>query len=89
SIRPIANPNLAELDNRSINRLIDRSLTVAPGQWASVGRQTDDAVMDQVVYVPMLYTAKAYWRSPRMTNVYMTDFVGIYDWVNVGVSDEE
>ncbi|HKA69012.1 MAG TPA: ABC transporter substrate-binding protein [Actinomycetes bacterium] len=89
SIRPVANPNLAELDSRSINQLIDQSLTVAPDQWAAVGRRTDDAVMDQVVYLPMLYTAKAYWRSPRMTNVYMTDFVGIYDWVNVGVSDEE
>jgi len=89
SIRPMANPNIAELDSQSINRLIDRSLTVGADQWASVGRQTDEAVMDQVVYLPMLYTAKAYWRSPRMTNVYMTDFVGIYDWVNVGVSDGE
>jgi peptide/nickel transport system substrate-binding protein len=87
SIRPIANPNIAGLDSPEINRLIDKSLTAAPNQWATIGKQADDAVMDQVVYIPMLYSAKVYWRSPRMTNVYTTDFVGFYDWVNVGVND--
>ncbi|MCI0687396.1 MAG: ABC transporter substrate-binding protein [Sporichthyaceae bacterium] len=89
SIQAIANPNIAALDNPAINRLIDRSLTAGPDQWTAIGRQAEEAVMDQAVYIPMLHSAKAYWRSPRMTNVYSTDFVGLYDWVNAGVSDSE
>jgi hypothetical protein len=34
-----------------------------------------------------MWTKSVYWRNPRLTNVYSTNFFGLYDWVNMGVND--
>jgi peptide/nickel transport system substrate-binding protein len=79
--------NYPDLDDPHINELIDRSLQVRPEQWHSVARQLDDALMDAAVFVPMIYMKSAYWRAERLTNIYSTTYFGLYDVVNLGVTD--
>ena len=51
SIQAVANPNIAALDNPAINRLIDRSLTAGPDQWAAIGRQAEELETIYYVYI--------------------------------------
>lgn len=81
------NSNYASLDDPKVNELIESELSSPKEEWDAIGRQVDDAVLEQAVYIPLIQGKSVYWRSPRMTNVYSTDFFGLYDWVNVGVSD--
>ncbi len=85
--RRTSDDNYPDLDDPHINELIDRSLQVPPEQWPSIERQLDDALMDAAVFVPLIYSKTAYWRAERLTNVYSTPFFGLYDVVNLGVSD--
>jgi peptide/nickel transport system substrate-binding protein len=85
--QPTSDINLSDLDDPRVNGLIDRSLKAPADQWDSIGRQLDDAIMENAVYVPLVHPRNFYWRSDRLTNVYSTWFVGQYDVVNLGVSD--
>lgn len=87
AILPQGNSNYAELDDPTVNGLLDGELSATPEEWESIGRQIDDAVMETAVYIPLIAGKSVYWRNDRLTNVYSTTFFGLYDWVNIGVSD--
>jgi len=87
--QPNADINVSDLDDPRVNGLIDRSLQAPADQWDSIGRQLDDAIMEDAVYVPLVHPKNIYWRSERLTNVYSTWFTGQYDVVNLGVSHSQ
>lgn len=87
AILPVGNSNYASLDDPRVNELIDSELSADPSEWDSIGAQIDEAVLDAAVYIPLIAGKVVYWRNERMTNVYSTNFFGLYDWVNIGVSD--
>jgi hypothetical protein len=35
----------------------------------------------------MFWGKSVYYRNQRLTNVYSTNFFGLYDWVNIGTTD--
>jgi peptide/nickel transport system substrate-binding protein len=81
------NSNYAELNDPAINGLIDQAqgetdATKRNDIWA----QVDQKVMDSAVYLPFVADKALTYRSPRLTNVYINDSFGIYDFVNMGVS---
>jgi peptide/nickel transport system substrate-binding protein len=84
---PSSDSNYVNLNDAKVNGLLDQSNSAPESQWNTIGRQVDDAIMADAVYVPLMWTKSVYWRNPRLTNVYSTNFFGLYDWVNMGVSD--
>jgi peptide/nickel transport system substrate-binding protein len=84
---PNGTSNYVSLDDPKVNGLLDQALAAPEDQWDTIGRQLDDAIMDDAVYVPIMWTKSVYWRNARLTNVYSTNFFGLYDWVNMGTSD--
>jgi peptide/nickel transport system substrate-binding protein len=66
---------------------LDQALVARSNQWDQIGRQLDDAIMNDAVYLPIMWTKSAHWRNERLTDVYSTNFFGLYDWVNMGVND--
>jgi hypothetical protein len=52
------------------------------------GKTADHGIMDGAVYLPYLWESYYYYRSPRLTNLYLTPGTGnYYDYVNIGTSD--
>ncbi len=84
---PSSDSNYVNLSDPKVDQPLDQVLTAKQNQWNQFGRQVDDAVMTDAVYLPIMWTKSTYYRNPRMTNVYSTNFFGLYDWVNIGVSD--
>jgi peptide/nickel transport system substrate-binding protein len=80
------NSNYAELNDPAINSLIDQAGSETDASkrndlWA----QVDQKVMDSAVYLPFVADKALTYRSPRLTNVYINQAFGIYDYVNIGV----
>jgi peptide/nickel transport system substrate-binding protein len=84
---PTSDSNYVNLRDPKVDQLLDQTLTAGQDQWNQLGHQIDDAVMNDAVMLPLVWGKSAYYRNPRMTNVYSTNFFGLYDWVNIGVSD--
>ena len=84
---PAADSNYVNLNDPKVNQLLDEALTAPEDKWDAIGRQVDDQIMTDAVYVPIMWTKSVYWRNARLTNVYSTNFFGLYDWVNIGTTD--
>jgi len=81
------NSNYAELNDPAINGLIDQAQAETDSSkrdaiWADV----DKKVMDAAVYLPFVADKALVYRGPRLTNVYINQAFGIYDFVNMGVT---
>jgi len=79
--------NYVDLNDPKVNGSLDKALTAKPDQWNQIGRQLDDQLMTDAVFVPMFWGKSVYYRNQRLTNVYSTNFFGLYDWVNIGTTD--
>ena len=88
AIKPAGgNSNYAELNDPAINALIDQAQAETDSSkrneiWAEV----DKKVMDAAVYLPFVADKALTFRSKRLTNVYIGQYAGIYDFVNIGVA---
>ncbi|WP_433221599.1 ABC transporter substrate-binding protein [Dactylosporangium sp. CS-047395] len=87
TIRESGNNNYAELDDPEVNRLIDAAArTTAPDEVAAAWRQVDDAVMDTATMLPLVFQKAFNYRSPRLTNVYVSGYYGGWDLCTLGVA---
>ncbi len=84
---PTSDSNYVNLRDPKVDQLLDQILTAKEDQWTKFGREIDDQVMSDAVMIPLVFTKSVYYRNPRLTNVYSTNFFALYDWVNIGVSD--
>ncbi|WP_432844136.1 ABC transporter substrate-binding protein [Dactylosporangium sp. CA-092794] len=86
-IQQSGNNNYSELDDPEINDLIvsaakETDVKKANDIWA----QIDHKVMDSATYVPFVYDKALNYRNPRVTNVFVTEYYGMYDFGSLGVS---
>jgi peptide/nickel transport system substrate-binding protein len=80
------NNNYGELNDPEINGLIDQAKKEAdPKKAADIWQSIDHKVMDQAVMVPFVYDKALNYRNPRVTNVYVTEYYGMYDFGSLGV----
>jgi peptide/nickel transport system substrate-binding protein len=87
SILPSGNNNYAELNNEEINKLIDKAKAESdPKKAADIWKDIDHKVMDEAVMVPFVYDKALNYRNPRVTNVYVTEYYGMYDFGSLGVA---
>jgi ABC-type transport system substrate-binding protein/serine/threonine protein kinase len=86
NILPTSNNNLAELNDPEINGLLDkaaqtRDQTTREGVTAELDRK----VMDRAVIVPLVYDKSLLYRGSRLTNVYVSQMFGGYDYASLGL----
>ncbi|MEV4135861.1 ABC transporter substrate-binding protein [Dactylosporangium sp. NPDC049742] len=86
-IPPSGNNNYAELSDSAINALIDRARdTTDPAEAAKLWSQVDAAVMDSATMLPLTYDKVLNYRNPRMTNVFVNQYYGMWDVTALGVA---
>ncbi len=86
-ILPNGNNNYAELSDAAINDLIDRArATTDPVAGAKLWSQVDAAVMDTAAMLPLTYDKVLNYRNPRLTNVFVNQYYGMWDATALGVA---
>lgn len=80
------NWNLAELDDPTINTLIDSTLTCSdPHQRVELWRKVERRVLELAVFLPLVHDKTLHYRNPWVTNVYVHPAFGLYDVQAMGV----
>jgi peptide/nickel transport system substrate-binding protein len=81
------NNNYAELNDAEINSLIDKARAEPDAKKAAdIWAQINAKVMDQAVMVPFVYDKALNLRTARLTNVFVSDYYGMYDFGSLGVT---
>ncbi len=87
SISQSGNNNYAELNNPEVNKLIDDAKAASdPKAAADIWSKINKIVMDEAVMVPFVYDKALNYRNPRLTNVFVTEYYGMYDFSSLGVT---
>jgi len=86
-ILPSGNNNYSELNDPDINSLIDKAkVETDPAKAAEIWGQINAKVMDTATQLPFVYDKALNYRNPRMTNVFVQEYFGMYDFSTLGVS---
>lgn len=87
AIKSAGNSNLQEENNKALNDLLDKSTqtTDAAGRTA-IYTQIDKLEMGDAVILPEVYSKALLYRNPAVTNVFVTEAYGMYDYTQLGVS---
>ncbi|MGI5242727.1 ABC transporter substrate-binding protein [Dactylosporangium sp. CA-139066] len=85
-ILPSGNNNYAELDDPQINQQLDDVRTVTDRtRAAGIWQQINAEVMDNASMVPLTYDRVLNYRNPRLTNVFVSQYYGMWDVTAMGV----
>jgi peptide/nickel transport system substrate-binding protein len=86
TISAAGNTNIAELNDPKVNDLLARmSRTSNAAQRNSYTSQIDRQVMSQAVILPEVYAKTLLYRPSNLTNVYVQQYYGMYDYANLGL----
>ncbi|WP_236792533.1 ABC transporter substrate-binding protein [Amycolatopsis sp. GM8] len=85
AIRSAGNSNMEMLNDPQVNQLLDQA-AAAPdaGTRNGIYGQIDKIMMDQAVILPELYAKSLLYRNPSLTNVFVTEAYGMYDYTQIG-----
>ncbi len=86
AIAPAGNTNIEELNNPAVNALFntaagDTNTASANAIYAEI----DKDVMAQAVILPIVYQKVLLYRNPNLTNVYMDQYYGMYNYAVLGL----
>jgi peptide/nickel transport system substrate-binding protein len=85
SIVSAGNANISELNDPAINNMFNQLESATSAQAsASISRQIDLAVMKDAVILPTVYAKSLLYRNPSLTNVFVQDYYGMYDYGVLG-----
>ncbi|HEX6500194.1 MAG TPA: ABC transporter substrate-binding protein [Micromonosporaceae bacterium] len=88
AILPSGNNNYEELNDPQINSLIDEAKKQTdPKKAADLWGQINKLVMDNASLLPFVYDKALNYRNPRVTNVYVDKYFGMWDFATLGVDD--
>jgi peptide/nickel transport system substrate-binding protein len=82
AIIPAGNSNIAEINDPVINNLFSRAMT-APSATA-VWPKIDLQIMKDAAILPIVYQKVLLYRPPDLTNVFVQDVWGSYDYAVLG-----
>ncbi|HEY5987864.1 MAG TPA: ABC transporter substrate-binding protein [Streptosporangiaceae bacterium] len=86
AISPVGNTNLGELNDPVVNSLLDKFATTAdPAVRNSYTSQIDRQIMKDAAFLPIVYAKALLYRSPRLTNVYVQPYYGMYNYAVLGL----
>jgi peptide/nickel transport system substrate-binding protein len=79
------NTNISEINDPVINNLFTQSNTLTGAARTALWAQIDRQVMKDAVILPMVYARSLDYRSPDLTNAYISDQFGMYNYAVLGV----
>jgi ABC-type transport system substrate-binding protein len=85
TIVPTGNTNISEVNDPVINNLFTQSNTITGAARTALWSQIDMQVMKDAVILPMVYARSLDYRSPNLTNAFIWDQFGMYDYAVLGV----
>jgi peptide/nickel transport system substrate-binding protein len=80
------NTNIAELNDPVINNLFTQSNTLTGAARTALWSQIDMQTMKDAAVLPMVYARSLDYRSPNMTNAYIWDQFGMYNYGVLGTN---
>jgi peptide/nickel transport system substrate-binding protein len=86
AISPTSNINISEENDPVVNNLFVQSTTVTGAGRTAIWSQIDEQVMKDAAILPGIYARTVLYRSPKLTNVYVQAFYGMYNYAVLGVS---
>jgi len=87
AIKASGNNNYSEINDPEINSLIDKAKAEPDAQKAAdIWAQINSKVMDTATQLPFVYDKALNYRNPRMTNVFVNAYYGMWDFSTLGVS---
>jgi peptide/nickel transport system substrate-binding protein len=85
AIKQAGNANISMLNDPQINSLFDQAAASTDANTRNqIYAQIDKIMMDQAVVLPEVYAKSLLYRSPKLTNVYVTAAYGMYDYTQIG-----
>ena len=85
AIQPVANSNISELNDPLVNTMFTTALaTTDIAARTRIWSRIDRRVMSDAVILPGVYARTLLYRSPHLTNVYVHQYYGMYDYANLG-----
>ncbi len=85
-ISPAGNYNYSELNDPAINNELDTVMSKATtAERLQVYQQINRQVMQQAVWLPLVYQKALLYRNPRMTNVFYSGGLLMYDYSQIGI----
>jgi peptide/nickel transport system substrate-binding protein len=86
TISPAGNPNIAELSDPKVNRLLAKMASTYDATTRnSYTTQIDRQVMKDAAILPGVYARSLLYRSPNLTNVYVQRYYGMYNYAVLGL----
>jgi peptide/nickel transport system substrate-binding protein len=85
TIAPTGNTNISELNDPVINNLFTKSNTLTGAARTAIWSQIDMQLMKDAAVLPMVYARSLDYRSPDVTNAYIWDQFGMYNYAVLGV----
>ena len=85
AIRPVGNANISELNDPLVNSMFTTALaTTSVAARTRIWSRIDRQVMSDAVILPGVYARTLLYRNPHLTNVYVHQYYGMYDYANLG-----
>ncbi len=79
------NTNISELNDSVINADFAKSSTVTGAARTALWPVIDKQMMTDASILPMIYAKALLYRSPNLTNAYVQDYYGMYNYAVLGV----
>jgi peptide/nickel transport system substrate-binding protein len=89
TIAPSGNTNISEANNSQINNLFSQAMSPSGSTTAAASDygQIDKISMQQAYMLPEVYAKALLYRNPDLTNAYIADAFGGYNFAVLGVSN--
>jgi peptide/nickel transport system substrate-binding protein len=86
AIVPAGNANISELNDPAVDKLfLELEAATGATAQATFSKQIDMQVMKDAVLLPAVYSKALLYRSPSLTNVYVQQTYGMYDYGVLGM----
>jgi peptide/nickel transport system substrate-binding protein len=88
AIAPSGNTNIEELNDPVVNNYFAQaaSATITPAAETAIWSKIDMQIMKDAGILPEVYAKSLLYRNPAVTNVYVQDYYGMYNYAVLGVS---
>lgn len=86
AISPAGNTNISELKDPKIDNLFAKALqTTNTGARVPLWSQIDQQAMSDAAFLPGVYAKSLLFRNPHVTNVYVDQYFGMYNYAVLGL----
>jgi peptide/nickel transport system substrate-binding protein len=87
AIKSSGNSNIQEENNPQVNQLLNQAASSTDAnQRNQIYGQIDKLVMKDAVIVPEVYATALLYRNPEVSNVYVSQAYGMYDYTQLGLN---